>query len=98
MLPTVTVTVTMTVTVIVTMIVTMIVRAGRKHDQRTIQIGGDRSIWIGFRGDHAHDALMGEPVAQALAHAAGDQHLYPVQRMWRVGRAVVKGLFPGQFE
>ena len=104
MLPTVTVTVTMTMTmtmtmtVIVIVIVIMIVRAGRKHDQRTIQIGGDRSIWIGFRGDHAHDALMGEPMAQAMAHATGDQHLHLVQRVRRVRRAVMEGLFLGQFE
>ena len=68
------------------------------HDQRPLQISGDRPIGIRLRGRQDGDALGGEPVLQAIPHATGDQNLDRVQRMRFVRRTLVKRLLDRQLQ
>jgi hypothetical protein len=61
------------------------VRLWNSHRQRTRQISGNSLIRIGFRRHQSRDAFNSQPLAQSLTHAASNQYLHIIQRMWFVG-------------
>ena len=71
---------------------TMRVRFWDSNRQSACQIGRNGLIGIGFRGYQSSDAFHGQTLPQTLTHAAGNQNLRIVQRLWRVWRTFMKTL------
>lgn len=92
MMATMTITMTMTIAMVMIMIMTMVMIFLPGFGQRAIQPACYCAFQISFRRGDAEYVFLLQTFPQALAHAAADQYIDPVQRVRPSGVAFVKTL------